>query len=177
MKMAKPSQDDIDAAGDLMSLLNDIDREYYPVRGDQENAPTFFDEDDPEHLRHFYKLVKATLDKAPGYQGRVIGGMCYVIMWDKNEIVDPDSDTIDLHPKLVKALECVEKVEAGAQDQVARDKELADAMTVFDMGLGFALCHRDFSATRDAVKKLQEDFKEIRALALRQPSGTDGGGA
>lgn len=116
MKMAKPSQADIDAAGDLMSLLNDIDRGYYPADEGQENTPTFFDEDDPEHLRHFYDKVKATLDRAPGYQGRVIGGMCYVIMWDKNEIVDPDSDTIDLHPKLIKALECAEAAALARKD-------------------------------------------------------------
>lgn len=115
MKMAKPSERDIDAAGDLMSILNDIDRGYYPERGAKEDAPTWFDEDDPEHLRAFYDAVKATLDKGPGYPGRVIGGMCYVIMWDKNEIVDPNSDTIDLHPKLVKALELAEAAESSAK--------------------------------------------------------------
>lgn len=108
MKMAKPSQVDIDAAGDLMSILTDIDKGYYPERGAKEGAPTWFDEEDPEHLRAFYDAVKATLERGPGYPGRVIGGMCYVIMWEKNEIVDPESDTIDLHPRLVKALEAAE---------------------------------------------------------------------
>ena len=102
MKMAKPSEKDIDAAGDLMSLLLQADRGDYP--GDQEGAPDFFDEDDPKHLRAFYDAIKATLDKAPGYPGRVIGGMCYVIMFKENEIIDPESDVLELHPKLVAAI-------------------------------------------------------------------------
>lgn len=108
MKMAKPSERDIDAAGDLMALLDQIDRGDYP--GDQEDAPDYFDVDDREHLRAFYDAVMATLEKAPGYPCRVIGGMCYVIMYDKNEIIDPASDVIELHPKLVSALAAAPKL-------------------------------------------------------------------
>jgi hypothetical protein len=103
MKMAKPSERDIDAAGDLISLLLQLDRGDYPTVDEDADVPDWFDEDDPKHLRAFYDAMKATLDKAPGYPGRVIGGMCYVIMYDKNEIIDPNSDVIDLHPKLAAA--------------------------------------------------------------------------
>jgi hypothetical protein len=119
VKMAKPSERDIEAAGDLMSILHDIDKGYYPERGAKENAPTFFDEEDPEHLRAFYDAVKATLDKGPGYPGRVIGGMCYVIMWDKNEIVDPAADVIELHPRLVEALSFQGATTLAAKDVLA----------------------------------------------------------
>ncbi len=108
MKMAKPSEKDIDAAGELMALLEQADRGDYP--GDQEDAPDFFDVDDRTHLRAFYDAVMATMEKAPGFPCRVIGGMCYVIMYDKNEIIDPASDVIELHPKLVKALEVAAEV-------------------------------------------------------------------
>ena len=101
MKMAKPSARDIDAAGELMSLLDQVDRGDYP--GDQDGAPDFFDPDSSKHLRAFYDAVMATMEKAPGYVCRVIGGMCYVIMYDNNEIIDQNSDVIDLHPKLVAA--------------------------------------------------------------------------
>lgn len=114
MKMAKPSEKDIDAAGDLMALLDQADRGDYP--GDQDGAPDFFDADDHDHLRAFYDAVMATMQKSPGYPCRVIGGMCYVIMWDKNEIVDPASDVIELHPKLVKALAAVEPVSDDKRD-------------------------------------------------------------
>lgn len=41
--------------------------------------------------------------------------------------------------------------------------ELDALLTVFDIGLAFALCHRDFGDTRNAVKKLQQDFIVLRA--------------
>lgn len=103
MKMAKASAKDIDAAGDAMSVLNDISSGYYPARGEKsEQQPTFFDEDDPKHLRHFFDLMQATLNAAPGWPGRVIGGMCYVILFDKNEIVDPAADVLELHPRFAE---------------------------------------------------------------------------
>lgn len=105
MKMAKASERDIDAAGNAMSVLNDISSGYYPAREGDEDAPTFFDPDDDAHLRRFYDLIKATLDQAPGWQGRVIGGMCYVILYDKNQIVDPDADTLALHPRFATVAE------------------------------------------------------------------------
>ena len=42
--------------------------------------------------------------------------------------------------------------------------DLQTALAVFDMGLGFALCHRYFGDTRNAVKTLQSDFSAIRAM-------------
>jgi hypothetical protein len=50
------------------------------------------------------------------------------------------------------------------------DDELQALLTTFDMGLGFALCHRDFSDTRNAVKQLQRDFTEIRSALASQAS-------
>jgi hypothetical protein len=149
MKMAKPSERDIDAAGDLLSLLLQIDRGDYPNLDEKDDVPDYFDEDNYEHLRAFYDAVKATLDKGPGYPGRVIGGMCYVIMWDKNEIVDPDSDTIDLHPKLVKALEAADASAQAAQAD-ARDAALEEAISVIPGG---SVC--DPQQVADAIRALK----------------------
>ena len=116
MKMAKASEKDKDAAGDLMALLGAIDRGHYPFEVlDGEDTPDFFDEDDREHLRAFYDAVMETMNRAPGWPGRVIGGMCYVILFDKNEIVDPDLDHIELHPRLVRALKVEAEVEAAKE--------------------------------------------------------------
>lgn len=130
MKMAAPSERDIDAAGNLMSLLYQIDRGDYPNLDENAEVPDWFDEDNYEHLRAFYDAVKGTLDKAPGYPGRVIGGMCYVIMYDKNEIVDLTSDTLDLHPKIIKALAAAEAAPMASTDAVieARKQALEDAL-------------------------------------------------
>lgn len=102
MKMAKATQKDIDAAGEAMALLNDISSGHYPARQGDECIDTFFDPDEFDHLRKFYELMNATLDKSAGWPGRVIGGMCYVVMYDKNEIVDPASDTLEIHPRFAK---------------------------------------------------------------------------
>lgn len=105
MKMAKATERDIDAAGNAMGTLLSISGGYYPSREGEEDTPTFFDPDNHEHLRRFYDLMNETLDAAPGWPGRVIGGMCYVVLYDKNEIVDPKADTLELHPKLAAAPE------------------------------------------------------------------------
>lgn len=104
MKMAKASERDIEVAGDIMSILSQLDRGDYPVISEEEDRPDFFDPEDFEHLKHFYNLVANSLEKAPGWHGRVIGGMCYVVLFEKNEIVDPDADVLELHPKIAKAL-------------------------------------------------------------------------
>lgn len=100
--MAKADQKDIDAAGDAMSVLNDISSGYYPKRDGDDCDDTFFDPDQPAHLRKFFNLMADTLDKAPGWPGRVIGGMCYVILYEKNKIVDPDADVLEPHPRFAK---------------------------------------------------------------------------
>lgn len=102
MKMAKASERDIDAAGNAMSVLQTISSGYFPTREGEEDAPTFLDPNDRDHLRRFYDMMNETLDASPGWPGRVIGGMCYVIMYDKNRIVDPDADVIELHPRFAE---------------------------------------------------------------------------
>jgi hypothetical protein len=105
MKRAKATASDIDAAGDAMSVMNDISNGYYPAREGDECQDTFFDPDEFDHLRKFYDLMNATLEKSAGWPGRVIGAMCYFILYDKNEIVDPDADTLQIHPRFSKAAE------------------------------------------------------------------------
>lgn len=97
MKMAKPDTDDVAAASDLMALLNDLAGGYHPAPTDEE-CPWRFDPDDSEHLRDLYDAIDKILERAPGMPMRVIGGMCYVIMWDQNRIIDPDADTLEMHP-------------------------------------------------------------------------------
>lgn len=126
MKMAKADRKDIDAAGDLMALLHQIDRGDYPNLEEGADVPDWFDEDNYEHLRAFYDAVKSTLDRAPGYPCRVIGGMCYVILYEKNQIVDPDSDVIELHPRLVKALEIAEADTASSRAQRTDNNEVGN---------------------------------------------------
>jgi hypothetical protein len=118
MKMAKATERDIEAAGKAMALLNTVSSGYYPSRDGEDDAPLMFDEYDPAHLRRLWIELKATLDAAPGWQGRVIGGMCYVILYPANEILDPDADTLELHPQWVKRTDGVTETPPAAAPRV-----------------------------------------------------------
>lgn len=94
----KPSRKDVDEAIELMAVLNAISSGWFPWMGDP-GAPMTFDPDDAAHLRRFYDSISATLEAAPGWPLRVIGGMCWVFLLEKYQIVDPDSETLALHPR------------------------------------------------------------------------------
>ncbi|WP_417283385.1 hypothetical protein [Comamonas sp.] len=139
--MAKPSELDIDAAGDLITLLGDLSRGYYPWERHEEDGPSYFDPDDHKHLRRLYDSLETLFDRAPGFPMRVIGGMCYVICYDKNQILDPADDCLELHPdlkaglKLLKAHRAnfIPSLEQAARAAVAETIEAAAARHLAEM--------------------------------------------
>lgn len=128
MKMAKPSERDIDAAGELLSLMNDLSCGYCPWDGDED--ATYFDPDDRDHLRRLYDAIDRLLDRAPGFTNRVIGGMCYVICWDRNQILDPADDCLTLHPDLRAGLHLLERQRADFLPNLEREARAAVASTI-----------------------------------------------
>lgn len=102
MKMAKASQADIEMALDLSGFLESLDRGYMPNQlQDGDDDTIWFDFEDGELCRRAIMWISDTL--ARGSLSRVTLGMA-VLCDPKNELLDPDSDVLDLHPKL-KALE------------------------------------------------------------------------
>lgn len=103
VKMAKPSKDDIAAAEDLMSLLNIVDSESCFYDGYPDLFDLFdkdeIDFDNTAHLISLLNKLNELVSYNSNFHCRVISGMCHVIMYDKNEIIDPDSDVIELHPR------------------------------------------------------------------------------
>lgn len=104
MKMAKADEHDIDAAGRLLQILDTLSRGEYPatveeMEDEDRDVPHYFDPDDKDHLRTLYDRLNAILDDAPSMPYRIIAGMCFVILYDKNQIVDPDCDTLAPHPR------------------------------------------------------------------------------
>lgn len=109
MKMAKPSAHDIKAAEELLQVLQLIDARFggpwaNPDAGESlsellKDGEEEFDCDNTTHLQTLYNNLACLLRTAPAFYGRVISGMCHVIMYEKNEIIDPASDCIDLHPR------------------------------------------------------------------------------
>ncbi|MBB4863314.1 site-specific DNA-cytosine methylase [Pseudomonas nitritireducens] len=99
-----------EAAGELLQLLDTIDRRWggpSPVPEAPDNLLEYlsetgsdFDAEEPEHLQVLYNHLARLLCHAPNFHGRIIGGMCYVIHNPRNEIIDPDLDYLEMHPKL-----------------------------------------------------------------------------
>lgn len=152
MRMAKPSARDIDAGGELLALLDAIDERWggpWPVHGAPEDLPKYlshedeaFDCEEPKHLQVLYNHLARLLRTAPNFHGRVLGGMCYVICWDHNQILDPALDHLELHPDLRAGLrllaaqraDFLPKLEREARAAVAETVERAAARHLAEMG-------------------------------------------
>lgn len=108
IKIAKASDDDIKQVYKLFSVLDQINEGYYPYIGDVDTSEMEndnFDEDNPEHLKRMYELLT---EINPTSILRVVG--CISALLDKdNNIVDQNSGTLELHPRIVEALELQEE--------------------------------------------------------------------
>jgi hypothetical protein len=133
MKMAKPSARDIDAGGDLMSILQLIDRSYtWSVEGPDslDELEDDFDPDEPGHLAALYNSLGELLERAPGFPGRVLGGMCYVICYEKNQFLDHGKDYLALHPDVVEGLELLAERRTDFIPRLVREARAAVAEVI-----------------------------------------------
>lgn len=123
MKMAKPSARDVEAAEELLQVLQLIDARFGGPWPDPDAPESLedalnheaFDSDNERHLKALYNNLARLLRTAPNFHGRVISGMCHVIMNEKNQIIDPESDVIDLHPHLAQLQERTEQLHAECE--------------------------------------------------------------
>jgi hypothetical protein len=110
MKMARASEADIEAALKVTQILDDLDKRYMPSEDDGEELE-FFDRHDAEQCQ---KVVGMLLDVTRHTSLlRVVFGMA-VVLDPRNELLDPDADTLEKHPKIVAALEAAD---AAKEDQ------------------------------------------------------------
>lgn len=103
MKMAKASEADIEMAMTLANVLDDIERGYFPTKfahvDDDPDESEWLDTRDREQYERLIDGLKRLLNQGSIF--RVVWGMA-VICDPQNECIDPDADTIELHPKLVE---------------------------------------------------------------------------
>jgi hypothetical protein len=144
MKMARPKARDIEAADDLHWVLSAIDARWggpWPTDGPDDLRAALgadengccseeFDCDNREHLQALYNHLAKLLRRTPNFYGRVIDGMCHVICWDRNAILDPTDDCLSLHPDLVAGLELLHKHRADFLPQLEREARAAVAAQV-----------------------------------------------
>ncbi|WP_264840966.1 hypothetical protein [Burkholderia cenocepacia] len=103
MKMARASKADLDAALDVSNIIEQLEQGYMPST-DESDELERFDSDDREQCK---RALSAILDAAEkGSLFRVTFGMT-VVLDPRNELLDPAADTLELHPKLVAALDGV----------------------------------------------------------------------
>ena len=151
MKMAKPNARDIEAGFELLQVLDAIDARWggpWPTEGPEEvfMLDDDFDADDVAHLRALYNHLAKLLRRAPNFHGRVLGGMCSVICWHQNAILDPSKDYLELHPDLIEGLtllnqkrsDFLPRLEREAREAVADAIERAAARHLAEMKGGVA---------------------------------------
>jgi hypothetical protein len=95
MKMAKASEADLRMALDLTRALEMLDQGYFPDDRD-EDTEREFDRDRGADCIEAVDTLLRILQR--GNLMRVVYGMA-VVLDPKNEIVDPDKDYLELHPK------------------------------------------------------------------------------
>ena len=144
MKMAKPSARDIAAADELHWILSAIDARWggpwetdgpQSLRGllepsDDNQEWTDFDSDERGHLQALYNSLAKLLRTASNFYGRVLGGMCHVICWDRNQILDPALDHLELHPDIRAGLELLRHQRADFLPRLEREARAAVASTI-----------------------------------------------
>lgn len=96
--MARASEQDLEAALTVSRIIEELEKGYMP--GDDNAEETeFFDQDDPAHCK---RALDAILIAArQGSIFRVAFGMA-VVLDPRNKVLDPDADTLELHPDLVR---------------------------------------------------------------------------
>ncbi|WP_186269982.1 hypothetical protein [Burkholderia gladioli] len=113
MKMARASEADVTAALEVTRIIGDIEKGYMPVLDSDEDETddvTFFDRDDPAQCQRVLGAILDAADK--GRIFRVVFGMT-VVLDPRNELLDPDADTIEKHPKIVEALAALDAARDG----------------------------------------------------------------
>lgn len=98
MKMAKASQADLEAAMAVVEALNVAKRGLMGADSDDDYVD--FDMDNGIHCKELVSYLFGLMDD--GSISRVVYGMG-VILDPANEAVDPDTDTIEHHPKRLEA--------------------------------------------------------------------------
>lgn len=125
MKMARASEQDLEAALTVSRIIEELEKGYMP--GDDNAEETeFFDQDDPEHSKRALDAILSAAQQGSIF--RVTFGMA-VVLDPRNKVLDPDADTLELHPDLVRTAASVAAPAAGDALDAKRYRWLRDPKT------------------------------------------------
>ncbi len=102
MKMAKASEADIECALALSRIIEDIERGDCPraaCEDEESEAIEWLDPDDASQMHRLIDAIKSTARQGSIF--RVTFGMG-VVCDPRNELLNPDADTLEVHPKYQK---------------------------------------------------------------------------
>ena len=101
MKMSKATEQDIDAAINLSSFIDSLNSGFVPESALEDGCEhELLHMNDGEQCCRIVESLVGICRK--GSVGRVVWGM-EVICDPRNEVIDPDADTLEIHPKHLKA--------------------------------------------------------------------------
>lgn len=124
--MAKASKEDIDLAMEISQIIEDLERGYRPslVFGEV-GDDLWLDMDSVDDLR---AIVEKLIEIARrGSIFRVAFGMA-VLLDPRNEVVDPDADTLEVHPKFEEQRRLLDVLERDASRLDFLDQNLSMKM-------------------------------------------------
>lgn len=115
MRMAKASEADMQALLDVVNILEQMAKGWMPEVEDDtaEDKPDdeHFDANDSEHCKYVVGMLMRA-DRRGGLFRAAFG--LTVLLHPKNELVDPDLDHIEKHPRIKRALALLDEHEAAA---------------------------------------------------------------
>lgn len=160
MKMAKASEEDIEMTLELCRSLEDLEKGYLPaaLSGDEE-LPIWYDEDEDGDrvVQHLLAILRK------GSVFRVAFGMA-VMLDPRNEVVDPDADCLEMHPKFDAAAKDAERYRLLRRGQ---------HWSVID-GIGDTLRADDLDAAIDAVMAETPNAIAQGREHSERPAGAEG---
>lgn len=124
MKMAKASPADFDTAYRVFQILDAAGGGSFRPQTDGDEWEDL-DSDNPEHLRRFFTEIMDTMESNPSGLMRVIG-CASTLLADSNQVVDPDKDYLDFHPRFAEMEERLGKLLAAAKSTIRENLHLAD---------------------------------------------------
>jgi len=102
MKMAKATEADLEMANDLSRIIENIEAGHCPTQAmkDPESEDIeWLHSDDSNQMQRLINAIRETSRRGSIF--RVTFGMS-VVCDPVNELLDPDSDVLEIHPKLKK---------------------------------------------------------------------------
>jgi hypothetical protein len=109
MLLARATAADVEAGLRVTRILEDLEKRQFPDPDLTSENTEWFDDDDADQCQRVVRMLLAAVQGVNLF--RVTFGMG-VVLDPRNELLDPDADTLEKHPKIVAALAAQDSKEA-----------------------------------------------------------------